>query len=218
MDEMAKLMDAYRKGLLDEKELQKKLNKQTETWEANGQQQKIIQRLIVQTQAYTGNVEDIVCEKERKTELLTMFDEARKIVGDSDWKILSWYVIDKMTEQKIADRLKVSQQAVSSRLKRIQKKILKNFQKDVVKWAKIELIIEGENILKPPPIIRSNCKPLGWQMDFLREASVEGGTCQKNLKSNTCLLPEYINSVCTLCLDKWGMESKCKRKLVNKLV
>ena len=221
MDKIAKLLDDYRRNIIDDKQLQSRLDAMAflEENRATIDQQRLMQKIAEQGLPIHKSPEEVLLEKERRIEILNLLEQIRLIIGDYKWKIFCWYVIDNLSQDKIGKRLNKSQQAISSMLKRIQKKIFKYLEKYVVKDGDFSYIYEGLN----PIFVKTthSLTILGYPVDFLQQAGKGSRfkTKKNSAKRYTCLLPEYIradgsNTVCSLCYDEAG-NSKCTRKRVN---
>lgn len=79
------------------------------------------------TYMYGRSPEDIVCEKETRAEVSKLIPLAAEFLDYEDRRILIRYIVDGLSMQSIADELKISQQAVSDRLKKIPHKLRKYY-------------------------------------------------------------------------------------------
>ena len=158
---------------------------------------------------------DVLVEQESRREAIELLRSIDKILDPTDRKILEYYIIDNMTQEEIAYRLKLNQSAISMRIKRIPLKLKKYSDK----IAHFDNYSEGNFFITKKYEDRGNKISCGFPFELLQNINVGGywGKCngKRNsiyLSRSKCVIPEYLQKsfnsnkiVCTLC-------TKCKRK------
>lgn len=221
MKTIDKLMDEYRQGLINIDQLEYDLEtlRELEEFGRDVDEERLRNKLINQNIPYgVKTPEEIVLENERMDEILHFFGWLRKVIGDKDWQVLCWYVVDGWSQKRIAEELDVNFRTVSDRLKRIYKKIQRYTEFSPVS----SVYIEGS--LQPPESRKEADSPdtMGYPFEFLQKVNKGGHWYIRKdgrktfVSQAVCLIPEYLgqsyngeNTWCTLCMN--DTTNKCKR-------
>lgn len=168
-------------------------------------------------QEYHKNPEDVLCEKERLSEIIEFILWTKSILSKKQWDVFRLYTVENWTQEQIARKYNVSQRAISYQFKTIYKKIQKNLLKNDDKWVRImkDTLIPSESRLEVyPPRVK-----IAYPGDFFEEINA-GGSWRKNVFTSRtkCAIPEYLqecfkskNVKCSKCFTQWG-ENRCSRK------
>lgn len=226
MIKLDKVLDEYRRGVLSEAQLQRELDMMAvlDETEENVAQARIAERVAsVSFVTYSVTPEESVLESERQKDIMNFLGWTRKIVGDKNFSILCWYVIDRMTQETIANRLDISQQAVQQRLKGIKDKV----DKYLVYYTKNAVYSVREDLLhQHSHDISGDVRSLGYPYEFLQRVNAGGHWHHRRdgrkvyMSREACLLPQYFeisfgnkDTVCPI-----GCRDCDKRRLMNDIV
>lgn len=220
MDRLQILIDQYNQNIIPLERLESEL--EFNYWQVDTEQGRKRTALIsrLKSNIYNESVsyedktpEEIVLEKERHAEILSMLKLVREIIGDKYYKILCLYAVNKWTQQRIAEHVGLTQQRVYSILRQIPIKIA-SVCKD---YPEFYSLINKNSLLPLSSLLEaSSPESIGYPFEFLQNVSV-GGSWSTNrrgkktyISHKSCLLPQYFkdsfhndNVVCTLC-------TKCK--------
>lgn len=192
MDTLKQFIEDYNDGIISVYDLQRRLD--FDDW-VTSRQQKPISIDYIQLPL---NPLDIILEKERLNNIKDVLLKLKKVLTDSQWKIMVLLSQGK-TQKDIAEELEVTQPNISQKIYKIRKKI-----------SALGINLK-EMLEKPSPTYEASSPKImiRYPMDFARRKIVDG-----KIK---CCLPEYIkydcgfdNTVCCCC-DR----EKCTRKLSN---
>ena len=214
-------MIAYNIGIIDEKKLASCLNslRVIEEYTGDVNQYRIAEMVVEASQPdfISRSPEDLIIERDDMRETVIFLDWIRQMIGDKDWDMLCMYVVYGISHGKIAEKLGVTQQAISKRFKRIHKTISRYMKY----YHRMDVIKE---CFEPKKFVRyiGSPNPMGYPFEFLQKSNV-GGRWGKNratgrnvyISSTMCMLPEYFaecfgddRTVCNLC----GGVSGCLRR------
>lgn len=217
MTSLERLIDEYNHGLVSDERIIVEMERlaEQEDFSSDIRQLRVADRIaetVVDTTALSP--EEIVLEKEKVCEILQFADTLRQYIGDRQWMILSMYIVEKMSYQRIADQLGVTKQAVQQQAKRSVAKAFEYLEcdqeyiKDLFRLPQSQLEADSPTCL-------------GYPYEFLMNVSAEGKwkvsrSGRKYYDSvNVCKLPEYFEvafgdskTVCNIC-------KKCKRRDKN---
>jgi len=240
MDRLAKLIDNYNCGIIPLERLQSELEfaQWQEETEQGRKRDAIV--LMIKNNMYnslsvltTKTPEEIVLEEEKQSEILEMLSSIREVIGDRDYKILTLYVVDKLTQQRIAKSFNLTQQQVN---KILLYSIKRRINQKRCNYPQYFTILCRENLLpKQSQLEARSPETKGYPFEFLQKVSVSGSwqirqkkyaiTLQNGntvkgkigkrtyVSNSICLLPEYFKesfrdkkTVCPIC-------DKCKRQI-----
>lgn len=222
MDRLAKLIDEYHQGIIPLERLQTEL--EFHQWQEDAEQGRK-RDAIVSTVKHnmhnslgvltTKTPEEIILEEERQSEILEMLEGVREVVGERDYQILTLYVVDKWTQQRIAKHFGLSQPAVFKVLHKVIREKIANASYNYPQYF---TILCRDNLLPMQSQLEAHSpETRGYPFEFLQKVSVSGTWHTRQNKrtyvsKDMCLLPEYFeeafkdnNTVCPIC-------EKCKRQ------
>ena len=114
-----RLIEEFNHGNLDEKKLQNFLNLDLIGDERN--QEKAINRIykkLGETSGIVRSPEDYVCEQERQEDIKRILRKLQQNLPSDIWYIMVQYVIYRKNQESLSKELKISQQAISKKIKR----------------------------------------------------------------------------------------------------
>jgi len=168
--------------------------------------------------------EEILIERETLLNVIDFLPRAIELLDDIDREVITLYIVEGWTLQQIGNKLKITHQAVSDRLRKIPTKIQKNFVKLTCKNGIVNILSREDFVPEEGiPFHAGGLTSLGFPFQLLSNCSDKGYwgqiDYQKAYKSKTkCLIPEYFyesfgdnETTCTICDGK-----KCKRGYNNK--
>lgn len=213
MKRLDKLLEAYKMELINESQLAKEIRDVLfmDENEKDIQQGRVRRKLL--NDFFDDNrvltPEEIVIEKETQEEIMQFFCWLREAIGDKDWELLTQYVVEHKSFQKIGDEIGITRQGVYARFENVKKKI-----NSLLEYYPGDKEIVKEALLPPSSTLDAQSPThLGYPHEFLQNINVGGhwgkkrNTGNKVFISDTrCLIPEYLaksfgcsDVVCTLC-------------------
>lgn len=157
---------------------------------------------------YGEDPADMVVEKEAMLAIAEYMNLAKQVLHHDEWDIMSLYLAQGWTQQRIADKYEVSQPAIQQRIEKIYKKLRRLAAKHELLGRTIReyLLPEASNKEAHSP------EPLGMPHEFLQRVSESGywyisARGRKHfISKERCLLPEYFKQAfgddsvaCNLC-------------------
>lgn len=165
--------------------------------------------------------EDILLEKERLSEITKLMAFIKDQLSEKAFDVLWLYTVEGWTQEKIADKYKVTQSAIAHYIKKISKKL-----QQILINSSFNPINTKELFQQPQSKLEAHSPEImGWTHEFLQEVSIEGQwkylkNGRKVYESKTrCMIPEYFEDCfyqgtakifCSICWDNFGQNS-CTR-------
>lgn len=156
----------------------------------------------------------------RIQEIITYFLN-ENVITKEQFSILYSWCVDMKTQAEIAERLGVSQQAIAKRIHRVQKRVVKCFDIDMIRSILSETMTDipkkcQRNITSPKVKVKM---PSEFAMCISNGIKMKSNGEYKILTK--CVLPEMLQkcfgdskTCCGYCYDNFG-ENNCTRKEAN---